>query len=315
VQSGPNPAAVDADLKWTMTAEHHIVCFEDPRYPELLRQIDVAPPLLFVRGNAGILANAQLAIVGSRNATSYGLRNAYWMAHELGQAGLVITSGMARGIDTRAHQGALAAGQATIAVIGTGADIIYPTSNQKLADEIATTGALISEFALGTLPISTNFPRRNRIMSGLSLGTLVVEAIVKSGSLITARLALEQNREVFAIPGLISSPQSAGCHQLIADGARLVAQPVDILRELGMEELVNSGKEQASKCVQTRLLPITNNNDISTDRLTTLIGYQGCEMESLLDATGLEYQTLLRQLLELELAGKILTLGGRYFRT
>lgn len=312
--SGPNPQTTELDLRWASVAGQDIVCFEDARYPELLRQIDTAPPLLYVRGNANALANPQIAVVGSRKASSYGLRNAYWMAYELGLAGLSITSGMARGIDTRAHQGALASGRATIAVVGTGADIVYPSTSEKLAVEMAESGALVSEFPLGTLPLPANFPRRNRIMSGLSKGTLVVEAALKSGSLITARLAMEQNREVFAIPGLITNPLSAGCHKLIADGARLVAQPMDILQELGIESIVRSSGEKEPDSTAEDLIKTSNKSDVFLDSLTRLIGYQGCELQNLLDATGLEYQTLISHLLELEIAGKIQTLGGRYYR-
>lgn len=314
VSSSADPAIVNDDLEWAQTAGHEIICFEDIRYPELLRQVDVAPPVLFVRGNIETLLRPQLAIVGSRDATSYGLRNAYWMAHELSVAGMCITSGMARGIDTRAHQGALAAGHATIAIIGTGADVIYPTSNRRLAEQIAETGALVSEFPLGTMPIPFNFPRRNRIMSGLSLGTLVVEATLKSGSLITAKLALEQNREVFAIPGMISNPQSSGCHQLIADGARLVQRPEDILQELGMEELSESPTDNAKTTNADSKNVAGVSQDAAADRLTRLIGYQGCELQYLLDVSGLEYQTLVRRLLELEIVGKIQASGGRYYR-
>lgn len=314
VSTSANPEIVNADLAWTQVAGNDIICFEDARYPDLLRQVDVAPPVLFVRGNIATLVRPQLAIVGSRNATSYGLRNAYWMAHELSLAGICITSGMARGIDTRAHQGALAGGQATIAIIGTGADVIYPPSNRRLAEQIVETGALVSEFPLGTMPISYNFPRRNRIMSGLCLGTLVVEATLKSGSLITAKLALEQNREVFAIPGLISNPQSSGCHQLIADGARLVERPEDILQELGMDAPIESPDDLKTTNAGSKPVKPDGHNKES-DRLTRLIGYQGCELQYLLDASGLEYQTLLRRLLELEVAGKIHASGGRYYRT
>ena len=188
-----------------------------------------------------------LGIVGSRRASEYGGRNAYWMAHELSHAGLLICSGMARGIDTQAHKGALAASGATVAVLGTGIDICYPSANRKLAQQIAVNGALISEFPLGSPPRANNFPRRNRIISGMSLGTLVVEATAHSGSLITARLALEENREVFAFPGSVSSQLSRGCHRLIKEGAKLVEEPADILEELGMKSRGGASLESTAK--------------------------------------------------------------------
>jgi len=315
-RTGPDPdhSAIDNDLAWASTSGQTILCYEDSTYPALLKEITTAPPLLFVRGNVESLATPQIAIVGSRKATSYGLRNAYWMAHELSRSGLTIDSGMARGIDTRAHEGALASGGATIAVIGTGVDKVYPASNIQLADTIASAGALVSEFPLGTPPIPLNFPRRNRIMSGLCVGTLVVEAAVKSGSLITARLALEQDREVFAIPGLISNPAASGCHKLITDGARLVEKPADIMEELGIETLErkvgvlepNSDKEEAR--------PSPPKRRKSQDKLYQLIGNEGCELQFLLASSGLDYQVLIQRLLQLEMDGKIKTEGGRYYQ-
>lgn len=311
----PNNSAIENDLTWASTGGHTILCFEDPNYPDLLKEITVAPPLLFVRGDVESLATPQIAIVGSRKATSYGLRNAYWMAHELSRGGFTIDSGMARGIDTRAHEGALANRGATIAVIGTGVDKVYPASNIELADAIASSGALVSEFPLGTPPIPMNFPRRNRIMSGLSVGTLVVEAAVKSGSLITARLALEQNREVFAIPGLISNPVSSGCHKLITDGARLVEKPADIMEELGIDTLERNiaVRESGSNREEAGLTPPKTRK--SRDNLYELIGDDGCELHFLLASSGLDYQVLIQRLLQLEMDGKIQTEGGRYYQT
>lgn len=231
VAAGPDSTEVERSLRWSEAADHTLLCYEDPDYPTLLKEIAAPPPLLFVRGQLSCLRAPQLALVGSRAATSYGLRTARWLAYELGAAGWLICSGLARGIDTCAHEGALAAGGGTIAVIGTGADRLYPPGNERLAEAIVDSGALVSEFPLGTPPLPPNFPRRNRIMSGLSLGTVVIEAALKSGSLITARLALEQNREVFAVPGLISNPAAAGCHRLLREGAKLVATPTDILEE------------------------------------------------------------------------------------
>jgi len=307
-----NQAEVERSLGWASMAGQAILYFEHPDYPALLQQIDVAPPLLFIRGKTQALNNPQFAIVGSRRATNYGLRNAYWMAYELSQSGLTISSGLARGIDTRASEGGLASEGNTLAIIGTGVDKVYPARNLKLADAISETGAIVSEFPLGTPPLPINFPRRNRIMSGLSLGTLVVEATVKSGSLITARLALEQNRVVFAIPGLISNPYAAGCHKLIADGARLVEKPDDILQELGLES-----PRETLVHIETRSsagdAPATGYR--AGEKLIRLIDYQGCELQNLLQASGLDYQVLIEQLLELEIAGKIHITGGRYYRS
>jgi len=305
---------VNDDLRWGERNGNTIICFEDEGYPKLLRQIDAAPPLLFVRGQIQVLSKQQLAIVGSRKASNYGLRNAYWMGYELGTAGLCITSGLALGIDTRAHLGALASGNQTIAVVGTGLDIVYPKANQKLAEQIVEHGAVISEFPLGTPPLSGNFPRRNRIMSGMSIGTLVVEASLKSGTLITAKLALEQNREVFAIPGPINIPQTAGCHQLISEGARLVSSPDDVLEEFGIEKTDPKENEEKTQTNHIAMQAEKGVESRQSGSIKKLIGYEGSDLQYLLNATGLEYQTLINSLLQLELAGEINCIGGRYFR-
>ena len=202
-----------------MDKEVIILTKEDPRYPERLREIHKPPECLFVKGRAELLQEPQIAIVGCRHMSAYGAENAFQFAKALAEIGLTVTSGLAMGIDTLAHQGALAGQGPTIAVLGTGLGSIYPAQNQKLADEISLNGALVSEFPFNTPPFRHNFPKRNRIISGLSLGVLVIEAAEKSGSLITARFALEQNREIFALPGSIHSPTSRGCHQLIKEGA------------------------------------------------------------------------------------------------
>ncbi|MEE8482340.1 MAG: DNA-processing protein DprA, partial [Acidiferrobacterales bacterium] len=210
------------DIDWLAEEDSHLVSVADEAYPDLLREIPDPPALLYIKGDPVALSLPQLAIVGSRNPTPVGLENANAFAGALASTGLVVTSGLALGIDTAAHRGALDGGGNTIAIAGTGVDRIYPARNHTVAHEIAKHGALVSEFPLATPPLRENFPRRNRILSGLSLGTLVVEAALRSGSLITARLAAEQGREVFAIPGSIHSPQSRGCHQLIRQGAKLV---------------------------------------------------------------------------------------------
>lgn len=226
-------AGIAADLAWLAGPNRHLLSLDDPRYPAQLRTVAGAPPVLFVQGDPDWLLRPQLAIVGSRQATPQGLENAQAFAAALAARGFVITSGLALGIDGAAHRGALKADGATIAVCATGLDRVYPARHKALAHEIAAQGALVSEFPSGVPPLAEHFPRRNRILSGLSLGVLVVEAAPESGSLITARLALEQGREVFAIPGSIHNPMARGCHQLIRQGAKLTETVDDLLVELG----------------------------------------------------------------------------------
>ncbi len=228
---------VDQERRWADQPGHSLLTFESPLYPPALRTIASPPPVLAVRGNVQTLQQPQLAMVGSRRCSAYGEDIARWLALELAGCGLGITSGLARGIDTLAHQGALAAGGFTVAVVATGQDKVYPRGNSALAEQCSANGAVVSEFPLGTPPLPAHFPQRNRIISGLSLGVLVVEASLQSGSLITARLAMEQNREVFAVPGQINRACAEGCHQLIKSGARLVEQPGDVLSELSAEIL------------------------------------------------------------------------------
>lgn len=224
---------IAADLTWAHSANQHIIAYDDAHYPALLKESPDPPLVLYVRGDKTALANLQIAIVGSRHATAAGLANAEAFAHYLAAAGFTITSGLALGIDGASHRGALAANGRTIGVAGTGLKHSYPASHRSLIEEIiAANGAVISEFPLTMPPLSANFPRRNRIISGLSIGVLVVEAALKSGSLITARCALEQGREVFAIPGVIHNPLVRGCHYLIRQGAKLVETVEDIVAEL-----------------------------------------------------------------------------------
>lgn len=229
----PDTERVELDLAWLAAAQNrHLVVYTDPRYPQRLREIDGAPPALFCVGDAGLLRQPQIGVVGSRNATAQGLDTAQSFAAALIGRGLVVTSGLALGIDGAAHRGALAAGGPTIAVCATGLDRVYPARHKDLAHAIAARGLLVSEFSPGMPPLAENFPQRNRLISGLSLGVLVVEAARESGSLITARLAAEQGREVFAIPGSIHNPLARGCHQLLRQGARLVETVDDIVEEL-----------------------------------------------------------------------------------
>jgi DNA processing protein len=305
---------IHADLEWGAQPGNTIVCYESENYPTLLREIDAAPVLLFVTGQVAALNAKHFAIVGSRRASSYGKRNAYWMAQALSAAGFQICSGLALGVDTQAHKGALNYGCATVAVMGTGADRIYPSVNRKFAEQISNTGALVSEFPLGSPPYAHNFPRRNRIISGMSLGTLVVEANSKSGSLITSRFALEQNREVFALPGSINSQQSRGCHRLIKQGAKLVEEPLDILEELGLGEgdaLTNS----SSTSVVTGLGNTHSSAaDATGENLLQLIGAHGCLFQSLMEESNLHIQELNSRLLHMEMKGLIRLEGGRYYR-
>ena len=228
----PHWQAVEQTLRWAETDENHIIQLKQEQYPRLLRQIHAAPLILFVKGRVEILNCIQLAMVGSRNPSADGAEIAYRFAHFLSDQGMVITSGMALGIDAQSHYGALQGKAKSIAVAGTGLDRIYPAAHKELAWQLVEQGAIISEYPLGTGPMKQNFPQRNRLISGLSVGTLVVEAALKSGSLITAQTALEQAREVFAIPGSIHNPLARGCHQLIRAGAKLVETAEDIQEEL-----------------------------------------------------------------------------------
>ncbi|WP_428310926.1 DNA-processing protein DprA [Hydrocarboniphaga sp.] len=229
----PDAERVEQDLAWLDGADNrHLITCRDPRYPQRLREIDGAPPALFCIGDVGLLRQPQIGVVGSRNATAQGLDTAQSFAAALVGRGLIVTSGLALGIDGAAHRGALAAGGPTIAVCATGLDRVYPARHKELAHAIVGHGLLISEFSPGMPPLAENFPQRNRLISGLSLGILVVEAARESGSLITARLAAEQGREVFAIPGSIHNPMARGCHQLLRQGARLVETVDDIVEEL-----------------------------------------------------------------------------------
>lgn len=225
---------VDLDMQWQkQRANRFILTMQHVHYPRLLREISSAPPLLFIEGDLARLSQKQIAMVGSRHASHLGAQTANQFACALAERGLVITSGLAYGIDKASHEGALRAKSGTIAVLGTGLERIYPRQHQALAEKITENGALVSEFPIGTLPKASHFPRRNRVISGLSAGVLVIEAALESGSLITAQYALEQNRDVFAIPGSIHNPLARGCHRLIRQGAKLVETVDDILEELG----------------------------------------------------------------------------------
>jgi DNA processing protein len=294
-------AQLAATREWLGREANLVVTFADDAYPRMLLEIADPPPLLYLRGRAELLNSPALAVVGSRNATPQGLANAEGFARTFSDAGMAIVSGLASGIDAAAHRGGLAGRGSTIAVLGTGADILYPASNRALGEDIAAHGLLLSEFPVGAPPITSNFPRRNRLISGLARGCLVVEAAVSSGSLITARQAAEQGREVFAIPGSIHSPVARGCHRLIKQGAKLVESAADVLEELGA----------SAPKVQTDAPKISG----PTGGLLLHMGYDTCTFDTLVARSRLTAEVVSAMLLELELEGKIASLpGGRYQR-
>ena len=298
------------DLAWLDQSDsHHIVSLACDTYPALLKEITDPPPLLFVIGDPALLASPQIAVVGSRNPSPTGKRHAHQFARTLGQIGLTITSGLAIGVDTAAHQGALHAGGQTIAVLGSGLDQLYPRRNKELARQIARQGALVSEFPPGTQALAEHFPRRNRIISGLSCGTLVVEAAPKSGSLITARLAAEQGREVFSIPGSIHNPTSRGCHALIRQGAKLVESVDDILEEF--EWLQNDGRTFDSGPLFDA--PPVLGLDGNSMKLLDKMGFEAVSVDALVEQSQLTSEEVSSILLSLELRGLVASApGGLY---
>lgn len=288
--------AVERLMAWLSRDDHHVVTLADPHYPAALLQTADPPLMLYVQGRLDALAHPrQLAIVGSRNPTPQGEDNAHQFARSLAQADVCIVSGLALGIDGAAHAGAIDGGGTTIAVVGTGLDTVYPKRHEALARRIAEHGAVISEYPLGTPPLAAHFPQRNRIIAGLSQGTLVVEAAVRSGSLITARLAAEQGREVFAIPGSIHAPQARGCHALIRQGAKLVESAQDILEDLRLAEPAGA----------TRQGPVEDE-----DSLLGAMGFDPVGLDALQARTGIDTPTLQARLLELELEGRVDRLPG-----
>jgi len=299
-------ADIEAALDWSAQPGNRLLTLADADYPQSLLSADDPPLLLYAKGNTALLNLPMLAVVGSRNATPQGVRDAEAFAQALGDAGLTIVSGLALGIDAAAHRGALATAAATVAVIGTGADRLYPAKNETLARAIAEKGVVLSEFPLGTPALASNFPRRNRIIAGLGLGCLIVEAALRSGSLITARLAAESGREVFAIPGSIHSPLSRGCHQLIRQGAKLVETAQDILEELRWE--APTAGRAAGGGTSMAL-------DDSEEQVLAFLGHAPCALDTLSARSGLTPADLLAMLLPMELAGRVAQLpGGLYQR-
>lgn len=299
-----DPTHLEAALIWLREPNHFIVTLRDADYPPLLAEIPDPPPLLYGIGQRALLGYPALAIVGSRNATPQGLAHAQAFASTLSQSGLMIVSGLALGIDGAAHEGALSGSGATIAVLGTGLDRVYPARHRDLAHRIAARGLLLSEFPLGTAAIAHNFPRRNRIISGLSLGCLVVEAGLESGSLITARLAAEQGREVFAIPGSIHAPLARGCHRLIREGSKLVECANDVL-----EEFPAMGADLRAGITRDDEGP-EGHADASPDWM----GHDPVSLDQLVARSGLTVDVLSAMLLTWELEGKIAQLPGGFYQ-
>jgi DNA processing protein len=309
----PDEFGLERDLAWLGAPGRTLLTADDPRYPQQLATVPGMPPALFVIGDPVTLALPQLAIVGSRAATAAGRETAFDFAARLSAAGLAITSGLACGIDAAAHRGALAAGGVTIAVCGTGLDQVYPADHAALAAAIAGSGALVSEFPVGTPPLPSNFPRRNRLLSGLARGVLVIEAAARSGSLITARLAGEQGREVMALPGSIHNVLARGCHRLIKDGAALIETPEDVLAVLGFKTLATA-TDAGAQTTDT-----AGNScgelDSAEEILLNALGFEPAHLDKLVDRTGLSAHSVASMLQMLELRGWVESLaGGRYSR-
>jgi DNA processing protein len=311
----PDQSLLSADLKWLEQPDHHLIGWHDPNYPDLLRRIGNPPPALFVAGDPDLLWHAQIAVVGSRHASAGGHDNARDFARAFVRTGLVVTSGLAQGIDTAAHRGALDHGR-TIAVVATGLDLVFPKSNHALAARIAAEGAVVSEHPPGTPPLSEHFPSRNRIIAGLSLGTVVVEAAERSGALITARLAAEAGREVFALPGSIHNPMARGCHRLLRQGACLVESPAEVIAALApiagalasslrgrLDDLV----PEPARTESAAFAPIQAG-------LWRALGHDPASLDQLSERTGLTVAELAPMLLGMELDGRISADNGRYAR-
>jgi len=307
-------AQFDLTLAWLdQDTRHHLIALGDSAYPDELLHTEDPPLMLYVQGDLTVLRHPlRLAMVGSRSPTPQGAENAHRFAQALAQAGVCVVSGLAQGVDGAAHEGALAGGGPTLAVVGTGLDQVYPRRHQSLARRIAETGAVISEYPLGTPPLAPHFPQRNRIISGLSQGVLVVEAALASGSLITARQAIEQGREVFAIPGSIHAPQSKGCHALIRQGAKLVESAQDVLEDLRWTAPAPGPSATRNQAPQGEASPAPA---VTADPLLTALGHEPCGLDALQARTGWATAALQARLLDLELDGLVTRLpGGLYQR-
>lgn len=316
----PDCARLDADMAWLASPGHRLLCCDEADFPPQLETIPQPPVALFVAGDAGLLLRPQVAIVGARSATAQGLTTARDFARTLSRAGLVVTSGMADGIDGAAHAAALDAGGTTIAVIGTGADLVYPRKHRELANKITQSGAIVSEFPLGTEARPDHFPRRNRLIAGLALGTLVVEAGLQSGSLITARLATEAGREVFALPGSIHNPLAKGCHRLIRDGAHLVETAGEVIDALGpAAQALGADLRARLNLTDTPVGAASGRDSRSQDpdyaNLLSVLGDVPVALDELTASTGLAPAALSSMLLLLELEGEVAPAGnGRWQR-
>jgi DNA processing protein len=302
-----HPQAYEASVRWLQSDGHFLLTPADARYPERLRQLADAPRILFATGNIDLLGRDLVAVVGSRSCTPQGARDARAFARAFSRAGVGVVSGMASGIDAAAHEGALEEAGSTVAVMGTGPDVVYPRIHQSLHARISAGGCVITEFPPGTPPAGDNFPRRNRIISGLSLGVLVVEAAIGSGSLITARAAAKQGRDVFVVPGSIHSPQARGCHQLIREGAALVDRPDQVLEGLGYGQLAQS---QARAGVQG--LESASPDEL---RLLQAMAFGPASIDELARSTGFAAGHVIAQLMRLQITRWVEPLpGGRYLR-
>ena len=315
----PDEKLLQSDLHWLSRANHHLLCWDSDAYPPLLRRIPSPPAALFVDGDPEILWQPQIAVIGSRNPTAGGRDHARAFSTEFCRSGITVTSGLASGIDSAAHDAALASGGQTIAVTGTGLDIVYPASGKQLAERISRAGALVSEFPPGSPPLRSHFPSRNRIISGLSLGVLVIEAGLNSGTLITARQAAEQGRDVFALPGSLHNPMVKGCHRLIREGARLVETVGDVMSELvplasalasELQSRINSPATQEDSKEETDSnIP----DDPEYRELLAALKFDPRSVDELVALTGLPVQSVSSMLLMLELKGLIeVHSSGRY---
>lgn len=301
LQSGPHARAMAATMRWLESPAHRVVTLADAEYPQRLLQISDPPLVLYAVGRVELLNAPAIAMVGSRNASPQGSKDAEAFAEALSSAGLCVVSGMALGIDAAAHRGALRAAGSSVAVLGTGPEAIYPRRNRALAQALAEGGCLVTEFAPGTPLAAANFPRRNRLISGMSLGVWVIEASPGSGSLITARFALEQNRDVFAMPGSIHSPLSKGCHHLIRSGARLAEKAQDVIEELGWKGMMLSVPAESGP--------------VAADPVLDALGFDPLSIDQVAERCGMDVPALCARMSALELEGRVVSLpGGRLQR-
>jgi len=310
----PDQAAIDTGLQWLAQPDHHLLCWDCDDYPALLRRIDSPPAALFVDGDPGCLWQPQIAVIGSRNPTAGGLDHARDFAATLARQGMTITSGLASGIDTAAHAAAMDTGAMTIAVNGTGLDIVYPASSRPVAQRIRSQGAMISELPLGSPPKRRHFPSRNRIISGLSLAVLVIEAGLNSGTLITARKAAEQGRDVFALPGSLHNPMAKGCHRLIREGARLIETTADIMQELGplaaelhmeIRQRLDRADNLEGTAEKSEKYPKNLLDDSDYSAIWAVLGYDPKPVDTIIEQSSLSAREVSSMLLMMELKGLV----------